>query len=305
MKNIMPIFALSFLSLLISSPSYAVYIGEGLYEAKFKKSDRLIGESVKAYLYRKAFEACSEEKLGFKVVELKTVGKPEITFRCDGIMDKKLASELKVRRELSSDQAEVEAATSNDEVDGDFASTENSGSLPADKTNYVNAMIGVGWELSGEEKDSFFTYSGRFGGDVYAGKEGSVALGLFFGRRATETTAIGTATLKSSTTLVMAEALGRKIGGSGLYAGARLGLAFYYLQLKSPSYSADDTATSFAFGPVVGYEIPLAEKFKPNLELSFVHVGSGSLSAPGIGDVPYDSTSALLLQGGFMFEFTK
>jgi hypothetical protein len=166
-------------------------------------------------------------------------------------------------------------------------------------------MIGVGWELSGEEKDSFFAYSGRFGGDVYAAKDGTIALGLLFGKKATETVGIGTATMKGSTTLVMAEVLGRKLWGTGLYMGARLGLGFYYLELKSPTYPADDTATSFAFGPVVGYEIPLSEKFKPNLELSFVHLGGGTLSAPGIGDLPYDSTSALLLQGGFMFEFTK
>jgi hypothetical protein len=114
MKKLIHILALGVTSLLTSLPSYAVYIGDGLYEVKFKKQDRFVGESVKAYLYRKAFESCSEEQLGFKVVELNVSNKPDITFRCEGVLDKKLAGELKIRRELTSDRSEAEPVDSSE-----------------------------------------------------------------------------------------------------------------------------------------------------------------------------------------------
>jgi hypothetical protein len=172
----------------------------------------------------------------------------------------------------------------------------------APKTKYVNALIGPVFELTGDDKNTYFGISGRFGGDIYRDGSSNLALGLMYGRNGSDKLTVGSVTSTANTSVLMAEILSRKAFDTGLYFGVRVGVGFTNLTIKDSSAEISDTATTFAYAPVIGYELPIAEKFNVNAELSLITVGGGTLKY-GSTELNFARASALSFQGGVMFDW--
>lgn len=178
--------------------------------------------------------------------------------------------------------------------------TLTSSCLAAEKTKYINANAGVAVEMaSGSE--SAFTFGGRFGADAFEFETMNLALGIDLSKTGKEYKT-GTIVADANITWLTGEVVARKAWDTGLFFGGRIGAGFTYIDISSGSVSLAGTGTSFAWGPVVGYELPLAEKLNFTAELSWMNLGSGEIDLV-TRQVPYEGTSYLIFRAGVLFDW--
>ena len=104
---------------------------------------------------------------------------------------------------------------------------------------------------------------------------------------------------------ISAEFLGRRLGGTGLYLGARFGVALFGVEASSltSTVKINGSGTSFAYGPVLGYEIKILQSFGLDIDLSWRDISRTTITFPGITSVQVDSSSAGVISGGVNFYF--
>jgi opacity protein-like surface antigen len=167
--------------------------------------------------------------------------------------------------------------------------------------SYVNALLGPAIVTSGGDGTEF-VFGGRVGTGIYRDRSGILSLGINVETLSRSQTLSGIKT-DARWTVILAEIISRKAWGTGLYLGARLGLGIVNVNIRSRSNGLNLTASNsnFAWGPVVGYEFPLGSHFGLNIDFSWNTMSGGDLNFPRIGKLPYDSMSAVLIQGGVSY----
>lgn len=106
-----------------------------------------------------------------------------------------------------------------------------------------------------------------------------------------------------SSTLLMAELLDRQVASTGLYFGARFGLTLASVDLSAGSTSVSASGTTFAFSPVIGYEVPLAPRLALTLDASWITFLSYSVTFPSGTSIDIPSSQGVGLLGGLTYRW--
>ncbi|MDR3606909.1 MAG: hypothetical protein P4M08_05950 [Oligoflexia bacterium] len=168
---------------------------------------------------------------------------------------------------------------------------------------YASALLG-GSIVTSSGGGSELTYTGRIGTGFYSTPGGILSIGLVV-NHASQSEAVGAANVNGSYTILAGEIIGRKLFGSGLYAGSRIGVALLSADINSnfspASYSA--SAVSFTVGPVLGYEFPIIPMLNLDLDLSWISISGATFDFPTLGSITTNVASAFLVQGGVTFHW--
>ena len=169
------------------------------------------------------------------------------------------------------------------------------------RESYANALLGAAIGTSSGGTNSLI-YSGRVGTSLAGSQNGLISLGLVAGHDSSSTT-VGTVTSDGSITLLMAELITRRMFGTGLYLGARIGIALLGDTLSTTQVSYSASTSSFAIGPTLGYEFPILKNLAFDFDFSWIGVSASTLTFPTVGSVAVNGSSAALLQGGVIFRW--
>ncbi|MGZ3695854.1 MAG: hypothetical protein ACXWQO_17315, partial [Bdellovibrionota bacterium] len=162
-------------------------------------------------------------------------------------------------------------------------------------------LLGDGIGTTAGQSDNFFVWGARAGIDLSDSKSGTFSLGLNFETK-NESLRVGSVSAEANMYLYEAEILSRRILGSVIYAGARAGIGVLSVDIKSPNLNVEGTGVSSVFGPVLGAEVPISKNVNFNLDFYWAHASKGNLDV-GSTKYPYLKSSAILLQGGFVFDW--
>lgn len=172
---------------------------------------------------------------------------------------------------------------------------------PAENSSgFVAILAGPAFVTNGD-KDTLFAFGGRIGFSVLKSEPSDGTLGIAAFTSADEDKVSGV-TGKSQSTVLTAEYVGRKIGGSGVYLGGRIGIAFLSGETDDGTTTTNFSDTSMAVGPVLGFEAPLGDTSNFVLDLSWVSIAKGEFDVNGTA-VPYDPISIINVQAGISFDF--
>ena len=158
------------------------------------------------------------------------------------------------------------------------------------KRGYAGVLFGPVFVTS-TGGGTYFGWGGNVGYDVYRDEKGSFALGLIV-QTTSRSETISSIKVSSRTTMVGLEILGRHLGGSPIYAGARLGMVPVTISASNATTDLSSSGSSFGVGPVVGFEYEVAPAISLGLDLSYISVSSGTVSGD-LGSLKYDGVSAL------------
>lgn len=172
---------------------------------------------------------------------------------------------------------------------------------PQNLKGYASALMGDAVVTSGGGS-SAFTYSGRAGTSIYQDHSGMLSLGVFASSWSNSETLSGT-TVDGRLTSIMGELVTREAFGTGIYFGARAGLALTSATVTASGTSASASGTSFAFAPVAGYEFALSKQLRLAADLSWLNRTGLTMAFPNGSSVKLDSAAAMLFQAGLGYRF--
>ncbi len=164
---------------------------------------------------------------------------------------------------------------------------------PAEGPRYFTVLAGpnISTKSSSENR---FGYGARLDWAIHRASSGVTVLGVSFST-SSETLAYNTSRLS----LVMAELIGRKLWGTWLFFGSRVGLGLTNVSSTLGYYG---TTTTFAYAPVFGFEAPFSHvetgpKFV--IDTSWALVSGGKIT----GVSTFGATQGLLLHAGLMLNW--
>jgi hypothetical protein len=167
---------------------------------------------------------------------------------------------------------------------------------------YLGLQAGNGFVTS-KGGGNFFTFGGRVGTGVYRDHSGILSLGLVMGTLNHDIT-VSSVNVKQNITVLMSELVTRRMWGTGLYMGGRIGAGLVSADVSAPGLSISGTGTSLVVGPALGYELPFGESpMSFGIDCSWLAASGGDLNFPVIGKTHYDSSSAVLLNFGLNFHW--
>lgn len=172
---------------------------------------------------------------------------------------------------------------------------------PQDLKSYASALVGDAVVTTGGGS-SAFTYSGRAGTSIYQDHSGMLSLGVFASSWSNSETLSGT-TVDGRLTSIMGELVTREAFGTGIYFGARAGLALTNATVTASGTSVSASGTSFAFAPVAGYEFALSKQMTLTADISWLNRTGLSMTFPNGATVNFNSAAAVLFQAGLGYRF--
>lgn len=166
--------------------------------------------------------------------------------------------------------------------------------------NFVSGTAGT-VSVTGGDGGTYFGYGFRAGFEAFRDRGGIVSLGVSLVSATKDSTVSGT-DVSETVTAIMVELLGRRLFGSGLFVGGRVGVGIVTVGLTKSSTNTQISSgsdTDLAVGPVAGYEFRVAEHVSIPLELSFISIGQGTTS----NHIDFNAVSALIVQTGLVIHW--
>lgn len=170
------------------------------------------------------------------------------------------------------------------------------------KESYVSALVGAAVSTSAGG-GNIFIWSGRIGTTLIAKPQGLLSLGLAIAGDSSGSN-VGTVTISTSSTLILAELISRHLFETGLYFGARFGIGLENATVTAGSLgSFNASATTFPVGPAAGYEFAVAPAFAIDLDISWLASSGVTLVFPGLASIPLPASSAFTFQAGAIYHW--
>lgn len=148
-------------------------------------------------------------------------------------------------------------------------------------------------------------YGGHFGIGAFRQDSSLLSIGAYV-QTSHDSMKIEGVSIDQRYVVIAPEVLWRNAWDTGLYLGARAGIAAVSADFSSGSTSVRGSNNTFAWAPVVGFEFapdPKAREVLLSIDASWMQIGPGSLNFPGFEPEPYNRTAALLLQVGASVQF--
>ncbi len=152
------------------------------------------------------------------------------------------------------------------------------------------------------EQSTSPTGAGRIGFTFLRSDKVLLCAGGYAGVLYDTSTASGITT-QTSILALMPEILVRQFFGTGLYFGARVGMAFIDLEVKVGATTTKGSGDNIIYGPAIGYEFPITGRLSLVADVSTLYVPNGEVEIQNVGKTPYGRTGGALIQGGVNFHW--
>jgi opacity protein-like surface antigen len=162
------------------------------------------------------------------------------------------------------------------------------------KKGYAQVLLGPVFVTS-KGGGTYFGWGAGMGYDLFSDHTGTTTVGLTI-ETISRDRKISGFNLKTRTTFVGIDLVGRHLFGSPVYLGGRFGIAPFSIALSNSSTDLSSSGSSFAVGPVLGVEVKVSDSVAIGLDLSYLTVGGGTVDGD-LGSLDYDSSNAITTLG--------
>ncbi len=167
--------------------------------------------------------------------------------------------------------------------------------------SYISALAGPAFGVL-TVTGSHLSLGGRIGTGIGPETWAAPSIGIMVETLA-DSARVSGVTVDGRSTTVLGELLCRRVGGSGLYFGARAGVDISTLTVSSASSIVPGNGTAFTYGPVMGYEFALGSAVSFDVDLTWVSVASHTVTFTTGSAVDIDYSQYITSLAGLSLHF--
>lgn len=167
--------------------------------------------------------------------------------------------------------------------------------------HFAGFLMGSGRGTGSTDAKGIFLYGARAGYGFFRDKGGVLSVGPVV-QLQKDTSTLGSVAVSTRSVFSALEVLYREAFGTGAYFGARAGFAYLKIEATTATASIQSDNTTFAVGPVAGYEFPISDRVSLGLDLSWISIQGGSFPLGNL-NVPYGNINIFTYQAGLNFRF--